>query len=137
MDGFEFTASMSVRDYECDMQGIVNNAVYQNYLEHVRHEYLKSIGIDFQEYTSRGIHLVVTRAEIDYKRPLRSGDNFMVSLKLRQESKLRFVFYQSIRLLPEQKLAVQAKITGVALDKKGRPHVPPEFLPIFSAREEG
>ena len=29
-----FEIEMQVRDYECDIQGIVNNAVYQNYLEH-------------------------------------------------------------------------------------------------------
>ena len=41
-----YTVKMSVRDYECDLQGIVNNAVYQNYLEHARHLYLQSKGID-------------------------------------------------------------------------------------------
>ena len=34
-----FELKMSVRDYECDLQGIVNNAVYQNYLEHARHQF--------------------------------------------------------------------------------------------------
>ena len=32
-----FKVDFTVRDYECDLQGIVNNAVYQNYLEHARH----------------------------------------------------------------------------------------------------
>ena len=61
MEQFDFSFEMAVRDYECDLQGIVNNAVYQNYLEHVRHEYLKSIGIDFKSYAERGINLVVVR----------------------------------------------------------------------------
>ena len=50
-----FTLELAVRDYECDLQGVVNNAVYQNYLEHARHEYLKSIGIDFAALTAQGI----------------------------------------------------------------------------------
>jgi acyl-CoA thioester hydrolase len=33
LDAHAFASEMSVRDYECDMQGIVNNSVYQNYLE--------------------------------------------------------------------------------------------------------
>ena len=29
-----FSLSLKVRDNECDVQGIVNNAIYQHYLEH-------------------------------------------------------------------------------------------------------
>ena len=44
-----FELEMQVRDYECDMEGIVNNAIYQHYLEHTRHEFLASSGISFIE----------------------------------------------------------------------------------------
>ena len=64
MEQASFSLELAVRDYECDLQGVVNNAVYQNYLEHARHEYLKSIGIDFAALTLQGINLVVTRVEM-------------------------------------------------------------------------
>ena len=96
LDDYAFASEMSVRDYECDMQGIVNNSVYQNYLEHVRHLYLKRVGIDFSEYTRKGINLVVVRAELDYKYPLVSGDTFVVGLTIARESALKFAFYQDI-----------------------------------------
>ena len=131
MEKIDFTYEMAVRDYECDMQGIVNNSVYQNYFEHVRHEYLKSIGIDFKSYTEKGIHLVVVRAELDYKKPLKSGDVFLVRLQLVQESKLRFAFFQDI-IREDEEVAVKAKIIGVALNRQGRPHIPSEFNEIFS-----
>ncbi len=127
MDNRDFEIEMSVRDYECDMQGVVNNAVYQNYLEHARHEYLKSIGIDFKDYTNRGIILTVTRAEVDYKHPLTSGDNFLVTVALQRESKIRFAFHQNILLLPNRKTVVHGKIIGVALNAKRRPCIPKEL----------
>lgn len=132
MQDVDFEMEMSVRDYECDLQGVVNNAVYQNYLEHARHEYLKTIGIDFKEYTDRGIHLTVTRAELDYKSPLTSGDQFVVTIRLHQESKVRFAFHQRILLLPEKKIVMQAKIIGVALNANGRPFIPERFKEVFS-----
>ncbi len=127
MDTYAFTHEMAVRDYECDLQGIVNNGVYQNYLEHVRHLYLKSIGIDFAEYTRSGINLVVVRAELDYKYPLTSGDRFLVRLDLVRESKLRFAFVQTIVRLPDERPVLAARIIGTALNARGRPHLPPEL----------
>lgn len=74
----DFTLTLDVRDYECDLQGIVNNAIYQHYLEHARHQYLQSLGLSFARFHEQGHDLVLTRAEIDYKTPLRSGDRFTV-----------------------------------------------------------
>ena len=134
---YTFTLEMSVRDYECDMQGIVNNSVYQNYLEHVRHEYLKHVGIDFSDYTRRGINLVVVRAELDYKYPLVSGDRFVVGLNLQRESALKFAFYQDIFRLPDQKPVLKAKITGTALNTKGRPAIPEQLQAfLISSKQE-
>ena len=128
---YAFSHEMTVRDYECDMQGIVNNSVYLNYLEHVRHIYLKVHGVDFSEYTRQGINLVVIRAELDYRSPLESGDRFLVCLNMKRESPLRFAFYQEIFRLPDMKQVVHAKITGTAINKRGRPELPEELDRLF------
>ncbi len=120
-DDYSFSMTLEVRDYECDLQGIVNNSVYLNYLEHVRHKYLQSIGINFGEYAQQGINLVVVRAELDYKFPLSSGDQFWVGLKMAQESRVRFAFYQDIFRVPDHQVVLQAKIIGTALNAQGRP----------------
>ena len=45
MNKYIYELKMAVRDYECDLQGIVNNANYQHYTEHTRHMFLRSCGI--------------------------------------------------------------------------------------------
>ncbi|MEI7709053.1 MAG: thioesterase family protein [Chlorobium sp.] len=132
LDSYAFTYEMSVRDYECDMQGIVNNSVYQNYIEHVRHEYLKEVGLDFSQYAREGINLVVVRAELDYKYPLTSGDAFVVGINMHRQSALKFAIYQDIFRLPDHKPVLKAKIIVTALNKRGRPEIPEAFAALFS-----
>ena len=119
-----FKLDFKVRDYECDMQGVVNNSVYQNYLEHARHEYLLAKGIDFAELTRQKIHLVVLRAELDYKASLTSRDEFYVEVSLAQSSRVRFDFLQNIYRTSDKKLMLAAKVTGTSLNERGRPFVP-------------
>ena len=126
-----FELEFIVRDYELDLQGIVNNSVYQNYLEHARHEYLITKNIDFAKLHDEGKDLIVSKVEINYKSPLKSRDRFIVTLKLYKEGYLRLVFEQSIYRLPDKKLVVTAKITGVCLFK-GRPVKPEDILDLSS-----
>lgn len=121
-----FTCQLAVRDYECDMQGVVNNAVYQNYLEHARHEFLKSRGLDFARLTADGIIVVVVRAEIDYRISLRSGDVFDVSVQPEQLSPLRLAFRQQIRHR-DGRVMLDALITTTAVNERGRPWFPPQL----------
>jgi acyl-CoA thioester hydrolase len=116
---------MAVRDYECDLQAVVNNAVYQNYLEHARHEYLKSCGVDFARLAAEGVNLVVVRVEIDYKTPLRSGDAFLVEVVPERISPVRIGFRQTIRRVPDRTEVVRALVIGTALNARGRPKIPP------------
>ncbi len=126
---FEF----KVRDYECDIQGVVNNGVYQNYLEHARHEFLQSRGINFAEVTAAGVNLVVIRAELDYKNSLVSNDHFVVRSLVRQVSRVRFEFKQDIFRLPDETLMLAAIITGTSLNQRGRPFLPDLLVNLFSS----
>ena len=55
---YDFELSLAVRDYECDLQGVVNNATYQNYLEHARHKYLQNSKIKDFACFSRAFHIL-------------------------------------------------------------------------------
>jgi acyl-CoA thioester hydrolase len=120
---FSHEHSFEVRDYECDLQGVVNNAVYLHYLEHARHRWLLSLGLDFSALHDQGIDLVVARIEIDYRSPLRSGDRFSVRSLIEREGRLKTIFRQEILRLPDEKLIVQARVTAACL-QDGRPTFP-------------
>ncbi len=126
MHDHHFEIELEVRDYECDLQGIVNNSVYQNYLEHCRHKFLHHVGLDFADLHNNGIDAVVIRAELDYKFPLRPADVFIVQLKIGKQGGLRIIFDQHIIRKEDNKVMVKARITTV-LTKNGRP-ISPEVL---------
>lgn len=131
MKEYQFVYNDKVRDYECDIQGVVNNSVYQNYLEHARHEYLLALGVSFSDLANQGIHLVVIRSQLDYKKSLKPGDKYSIGINLIQASKVRFEFCQDIYVQGEQSAALTGRVMGVALNQRGRPCVLPVMRDIF------
>lgn len=132
MSASPYRLDFDVRDYECDLSGIVNNANYLHYLEHTRHGYLRAQGVDFQDWIRRGIHLVVIRIEVDYLVPLRSGDRFYVTARPRRISRLRFGMDQEVIRLPRspaepETLSVKALVVASSMNDAGRPFLPPEL----------
>ncbi len=114
MEKYIYELKMKVRDYECDLQGIVNNANYLHYLEHTRHEFLLSTGIRFARLHEKGVDPVVARIAMAFKVPLRSGDEFVSKLYLRKEG-IKYVFYQDIFRLPDMRMAVKATVEAVCV----------------------
>ncbi len=105
---------MKVRDYECDLQGIVNNANYQHYIEHTRHEFLESAGLSFAKLHDEGVDPVVARISMAFKTPLRSGDEFISKLYLKKEG-IKYVFYQDIFRLSDMKPVMKATVETVCV----------------------
>ena len=103
-----YSLDFVVRDYECDLQGIVNNANYQHYYEHTRHQFLLENNISFAKLHEENIDFVVARANISFKRPLKSGDKFVSELSFVQEG-IKYIFYQKIYSLPDRKLCNSAQ----------------------------
>ena len=109
-----FETRMEVRDYECDIEGIVNNANYLHYMEHTRHLFLKNRGLSFAEMHNKGVDAVVARMNLQYKTPLRCDDEFISRLGLRKEG-LRYVFNQDIFRASDNRLCVRATVELVCL----------------------
>ena len=111
---YVFDLKMKVRDYECDLQGIVNNANYQHYIEHTRHEFLRTENISFADLHQRGIDAVVARLNMAFKTPLKSGDEFVSRLAIKKEG-IKFIFIQDIFRLPDMKPVLKSTVDTVCL----------------------
>lgn len=109
-----YELQMKVRDYECDLQGIVNNANYQHYIEHTRHEFLLAHGVSFAELHEQGTDAVVARLNMQFKTPLKSGDEFVSKLNVKKEG-IKYVFYQDIYRLPDMKIVIKAQVETVCI----------------------
>lgn len=114
MENYIHELTMKVRDYECDLQGIVNNANYQHYLEHARHEFLLGTGTSFAALHAQGIDAVVARISMAFKTPLKSGDEFVCRLALKKEG-IRYVFIQDIFRKADNKVVLKGVVEAVSL----------------------
>ena len=115
IDDYKFTHEMKVRDYECDLQGIVNNANYQHYMEHSRHELLDKLGVNFGKLHEDGIDAMVAKITIEYKLPLRSGDKFIVGINLERKGP-KIIFYQDIYRLSDGKLCTKGIVETICVE---------------------
>lgn len=124
-----FETKMEVRDYECDIQGIVNNANYLHYLEHTRHKFLQSKNLSFAELHEKGVDVVVARMNLQYKVPLRCDDEFISRLNVSKEG-IRYVFHQDIFRASDEKLCLRATVELVGM-RDGRLANTPEYDEIL------
>ncbi len=109
-----FETHMEVRDYECDIEGIVNNANYLHYTEHTRHCFLRSLGVSFAELHERGIDAVVARMQLKYRVPLKCDDEFRSCLNLKKAG-VRYIFEHDIYRHSDGQLCFHADVELVTL----------------------
>jgi len=122
----EYECNLTVRSYECDSYGHVNNAVYLHYLELARHTYLRDVGISLDELRAAGYALVVARVAIDYRLPCRTDDVLSVRTRAIRKTRIGGVLQQ--RIMRGEQLVADAEVTWVSIDARGRPaRLPPAF----------
>ena len=115
---------MEVRDHELDRFGVVNNAVYQNYLEHARHAFLASRGISLTHLLEEKFRPVITRIDLEYLLTLQSGDSFSVQLWLTRLTRVKFQFFQQIQKIPSMQSTTRAEVIGTFLGPNDSPVMP-------------
>ncbi|MFJ9673946.1 acyl-CoA thioesterase [Streptomyces sp. MPA0124] len=74
-----FSVPVTVRGYETDTQGHLNQSVYLNYAEHARWSLLQAAGISQTELVASGVGPVALETTIRFRRELLAGDEVTVS----------------------------------------------------------
>ncbi|GHB48280.1 acyl-CoA thioester hydrolase [Streptomyces umbrinus] len=114
-----FSVPVTVRGYETDVQGHVNQAVYVNYAEHARWSLLQAAGISQAGLAAKGVGPVSLEMTVRYRRELRAGDEVEVTCDFIWGQGKTFRVEQTIR---KSDGTVAAEITGVGglMDLKER-----------------
>ncbi|WP_411100047.1 acyl-CoA thioesterase [Streptomyces sp. x-45] len=74
-----FSVPVTVRGYETDTQGHLNQSVYLNYAEHARWSMLQAAGIRQTDLVARQVGPVALETTIRFRRELLAGDEVTVS----------------------------------------------------------
>lgn len=125
-----------VRDNELDAQGVVNNSNHFIYMAHARHKFVEELGIDFVEMAKAGQNLFLIASNLEFKQPLKSKDQFIVESELVAESKIKFAFKQTIKILDGTVIANGYNIC-VCIDENNRrrPYMPEKIAQAITNNE--
>ena len=115
---------LTVRPYECDSYGHVNHAVYVNYLEHARMQFLHAAGFDYKGLIQDGFFTVITRLDISYRAPAYADDELAIETEAVDVRRIGGTFHQTIRR--GDVVVAEADVHWCVVNADGRPARPPE-----------
>jgi acyl-CoA thioester hydrolase len=118
-----FSVPVTVRGYETDVQGHLNQSVYINYAEHARWSLLRAAGISQAELLGRGVGPVALETTIRYRRELVAGDEVRVTCAFVWSEGKTFRIEQTIRKA-DGTVAAEITAVGGMMDLEQRRLVP-------------
>ncbi|MFN3873292.1 MAG: acyl-CoA thioesterase [Ignavibacterium sp.] len=131
MEGFNHKTIVTVRFHEVDMLGVCNNAVYINYFEHARLEYVKAAGLIPQGgIFSDGKLFFMVRNEINYRDHAFYDDELEVYSRVSYIKNSSFGFDHLIVKKKSGQIIVDGKGVVVYVDPKTRKStsLPDDFI---------
>jgi acyl-CoA thioester hydrolase len=118
--------SFTVRGYELDSYGHVNNAVYIQYLEQARWVFMRDRDY-LKQINEEELFLVVTETQIRYMREANLFDELVVETKMKAE-KPYLVFRQRILNEKNGLLLSRATVSTVFVNRQRMPLDIPSFI---------
>lgn len=131
---FVFTSNHRVVSYELDAWGHVNNAVYLNYLEKARNDFLLQKGLDFGKFSEWGKFPVVRRATVNFKYPAVAGDRLLIEGWVSNHTATSFTLTYIITNENTHQEILTGETFHVFVDHRNRPtRIPESFFKNFIA----
>jgi acyl-CoA thioester hydrolase len=118
-----FSVPVTVRGYELDTQGHLNQAVYVQYSEHARWELLAAAGIQQNAMIAGGIGPVALEVNVKFLRELRGGEQVDVTCEFGWAEGKVFQLKQQI-IKTDGTVCADIVVTGGIMDLKARKLVP-------------
>lgn len=122
----------TVASYELDSFGHVNNAVFMNYLEKARGDFLAAKGLHFDEFFKWRRFPLVVRANLEFKSPAKAGDKLHIKGWVTKHTATSVTFQYEVVNNADQRLVLNAETFHVFVDDNNRPtRIPPPFVEQF------
>ncbi len=118
--------AIRVRYAETDRMGLLHHANYLVYFEQARTDLLRSLGLSYRDLEDRGYLLVITKAEVRYKRPAYYDDLLTVRTTVARTTAVRIDHAYEVRR--DGTLLAEGSTTLACVDREGRPQPLPEAL---------
>ena len=125
---------LRVRSCEVDSFGHVNNAVYLQYCEGARNDYMLQNGLTFADFRRWNAGPVLTRAELEFRAPAVTDDELLIRGRLVVEGRIRFRIDHEIVRVGDEKRVCVARLDFAFVDlSTGRPcRIPEVFQEAFA-----
>ena len=122
----EHICEVTVRSYELDQYGHVNNANYLNYLEYARHAFLNDTGFDQVTYLKQGNGLFVSRVDIRYLKPAYMDEILTIHTTCTKLGRVKGTVHQDIK--HGEDLLATADVDFAMVNNQGRPSPAPKEI---------
>jgi len=133
IDPWRYTVRWPIRQYELDVLGHVNNAVYLNWAEQVAIEQVEALGFGREWSLAHGGAWVVREHHITYHRPVSYGDVVLVTTLPQEVRGVRGSRRTEIHREADGQLMTEMLTHWVWIRlSDGRPaRIPPDLLALF------
>lgn len=131
------SVELHVRYAETDQMGRAHHSHYLVWCELGRSALMREAGASYSRFEERGVLLPVSRAELEYRRPLGYDAAVRIETRLEQVRSRKVVFSYRILRAEDGVVAATARTELVSIDTDGRPtRLPPDVRKLLESLQE-